>query len=85
MRRTFISVSLFLALCMNAQRTDSLHVRKGITHAVLTSSAVGSLVALNQVWYAPYSSEEFHLFNDLVLLMLWYDRKFWEAPMRNNS
>ena len=64
MRRTFISVSLFLALCVNAQRTDSLHVRKGITHAVLTSSAVGSLVALNQVWYAPYSSEEFHLFND---------------------
>jgi hypothetical protein len=64
MRRTFISISLFLVLCVNAQRTDSLNVRKGITHAVLSSSAVGSLVALNQVWYAPHSSEEFHLFND---------------------
>jgi hypothetical protein len=49
---------------VNAQRTDSLHVRKGITHTVLSSSAVGSIVALNQVWYAPYSSAEFHLFND---------------------
>jgi len=64
MRRIFISVSLFLAFCVNAQGKDSLHVRKGITHAVLSSSAVGSLLALNQVWYAPYATEKFHFFND---------------------
>jgi hypothetical protein len=64
MRRIFISVSLFLAFCVNAQGADSLHVRKGVTHALLGSSAVGSIVALNQVWYAPYSTEKFHFFND---------------------
>lgn len=64
MRRVLITVSIFLAWSVNAQGKDSLFVRKGLTHVVLTSSAVGSLVALNQVWYAPYSSEEFHLFND---------------------
>ncbi len=64
MRRTLISVSLFMALCVNAQQTDSLTMRKGITHSVLTSAAVGSIVALNQVWYAPYSTSAFHVFND---------------------
>ena len=64
MRRVLITVSIFLAWSVNAQGKDSLFVRKGLTHAVLGSSAVGSLVALNQVWYAPYSTEEFHLFND---------------------
>ncbi len=64
MRRIFISVSLFLAFCVNAQARDSLHIRKSITHAVLSSSAVGSLLALNQVWYAPYATEKFHFFND---------------------
>lgn len=53
-----------MALCVNAQRADSLKVRKGITHAVLSSSAAGSLLALNQVWYAPYTTEKFHFFND---------------------
>lgn len=64
MRRVLITVSILLACSLNAQRSDSLRLRKGLTHAVLSSSAVGSLVALNQVWYAPYSTEEFHLFND---------------------
>jgi hypothetical protein len=64
MRRIYITVSLLLAFCVNAQRTDSLQVRKGITHAVLSSSAVGSLFALNQVWFAPYATEKFHFFND---------------------
>lgn len=64
MRRTFISVSFFLAVFVNAQRLDSLYLRKGITHAALSTAAVGSLVALNQIWYAPYSSGNFHLFND---------------------
>jgi hypothetical protein len=64
MRRVLITVSILLACSLNAQRSDSLRLRKGLTHAVLSSYAVGSLVALNQVWYAPYSTEEFHLFND---------------------
>lgn len=64
MRRVLITVSILLACSLNAQRSDSLRLRKGFTHAVLGSSAVGSLVALNQVWYAPYSTEQFHLFND---------------------
>ena len=64
MRRVLITVSILLACSLNAQRSDSLRLRKGLTHAVLSSSTVGSLVALNQVWYAPYSTEEFHLFND---------------------
>jgi hypothetical protein len=64
MRRVLITVSILLACSLNAQRSDSLRLRKGLTHVVLGSSAVGSLVALNQVWYAPYSTEEFHLFND---------------------
>lgn len=64
MRRVLITVSILLACSLNAQRSDSLRLRKGLTHAGLSSAAVGSLVALNQVWYAPYSTEEFHLFND---------------------
>jgi hypothetical protein len=64
MRRVLITVSIFLAWSVNAQGKDSLCVRKGLTHAGLTSSAVGSLVALNQVWYAPYATEKFHFFND---------------------
>ena len=64
MRRVLITVSIFLAWSVNAQGKDSLFVRKGLTHAVLTSSAVGSLAALNQVWYAPYATEKFHFFND---------------------
>lgn len=64
MRRVLITVSIFLAWSVNAQGKDSLFVRKGLTHAGLTSSAVGSLVALNQVWYAPYATEKFHFFND---------------------
>jgi hypothetical protein len=64
MRRVLITVSILLAWSVNAQGKDSLFVRKGLTHAVLTSSAVGSLVALNQVWYAPYATEKFHFFND---------------------
>jgi hypothetical protein len=64
MRRVLITVSILLAWSVNAQGKDSLCVRKGLTHAVLGSSAVGSLVALNQVWYAPYATEKFHFFND---------------------
>lgn len=64
MRIIFITVSLLLACFANAQRKDSLLVRKGITHAVLSASAVSSLVGLNQVWYAPYSTSAFHVFND---------------------
>jgi len=64
MRRIFVSVSLFLALYANAQGTDSLHVRKVVTHTTLSSSAAGSIVALNQVWYAPYATGKFHFFND---------------------
>jgi hypothetical protein len=64
MRRVLITVSILLAGSINAQGTDSLRLRKGLTHAGLTSSAVGSLVALNQVWYAPYATEKFHFFND---------------------
>jgi len=64
MRRIFVSVSLFLALYANAQGADSLHVRKVVTHTTLSSSAAGSIVALNQVWYAPYATGKFHFFND---------------------
>jgi hypothetical protein len=64
MRRVLITVSILLAWSVNAQGKDSLFVRKGLTHAVLGSSAVGSLAALNQVWYAPYATEKFHFFND---------------------
>jgi hypothetical protein len=64
MRRVLITVSILLAGSINAHGTDSLRLRKGLTHAGLTSSAVGSLVALNQVWYAPYATEKFHFFND---------------------
>jgi hypothetical protein len=64
MRRIFITVSLLLALNINAQVTDSLKLRRGFTHAVLISSATGSLLALNQVWYAPYATYKFHFFND---------------------
>lgn len=64
MRRVLITVSILLACSLNAQRSDSLRLRKGLTHAGLSSSAVGSLVALNQVWYAPYATETFHFFND---------------------
>jgi len=64
MRRVLITVSILVAWSVNAQGKDSLCVRKGLTHAVLGSSAVGSLVALNQVWYAPYATEKFHFFND---------------------
>jgi hypothetical protein len=64
MRRVLITVSILLAGSINAQGTDSLRLRKGFTHAGLTSSAVGSLAALNQVWYAPYATEKFHFFND---------------------
>ncbi|MEY5132145.1 MAG: hypothetical protein RLZZ198_149 [Bacteroidota bacterium] len=53
-----------MAFCVNAHGMDSLYVRKRITHAVLCSSAAGSLLALNQVWYAPYTTEKFHFFND---------------------
>jgi hypothetical protein len=64
MRRVLITVSILLACSLNAQRLDSLRLRKGLTHAGLSSAAVGSLVALNQVWYAPYATETFHFFND---------------------
>jgi len=64
MRRVLITVSILVAWSVNAQGKDSLRARKGLTHAVLGSSAVGSLVALNQVWYAPYATEKFHFFND---------------------
>jgi hypothetical protein len=64
MRRVFITVSILLSWSLYAQGTDSLRLRIGLTHAGLTSSAVGSLVALNQVWYAPYATEKFHFFND---------------------
>ena len=64
MRKVLITVSILLACSLNAQRSDSLRLRKGLTHAGLSSAAVGSLVALNQVWYAPYATETFHFFND---------------------
>jgi len=64
MRRILVTVSLFIALNINAQGSDTLKVRRGITHAVLISSATGSLLALNQVWYASYGTENFHFFND---------------------
>jgi hypothetical protein len=64
MRRILVTVSLFIALNINAQGSDTLKVRRGITHAVLISSATGSLLALNQVWYASYVTENFHFFND---------------------
>ena len=64
MRRIFVTVSLFLTFCLKAQGTDSLKVRKVVTHATLASAAAGSIVALNQVWYAPYTTEKFHFFND---------------------
>jgi len=64
MRRIFVTVSLFLTFCLKAQGTDSLKVRKVVTHATLASAAAGSIVALNQVWYAPYETGMFHFFND---------------------
>ena len=65
MRKILISVSIFLACSVYAQGKDSLCLRKGITHIALTSSAMSSLIALNHVWYAPYSMEKFHFFNDM--------------------
>ena len=64
MRRILVTVSLFIALNINAQGSDTLKLRRVITHAVLISSATGSLLALNQVWYASYGTENFHFFND---------------------
>lgn len=64
MRRVLITVSILLACSLNAQRSDSLGLRKGLMHAGLSSAAVGSLVTLNQVWYATYATETFHFFND---------------------
>ncbi len=45
----------------SVQRTKTKKIIFATSTAVVTT---GSLIYLNQLWYKPYSSAEFHLFND---------------------
>lgn len=60
-----LHILLFLALTFQSvANKDSLFVRKTL---LVSSSAVisaGSLIGLNQLWYKPYSTGKFHVFND---------------------
>lgn len=47
-----------------ARTSDSLRKPRLISHSIVGAGAVGSLLALQQVWYKPYQSESFHFFND---------------------
>lgn len=60
---------LFLLICfacvqMSHAASDSLAKRKLVLCGGSALITAGSLAALNQLWYKPYSSGRFHFFND---------------------
>jgi len=58
-------ILLFLALTFqSAANKDSLFVRKTVLVSGSAIISAGSLVGLNQLWYKPYSTGKFHVFND---------------------
>ncbi len=47
------------------KKSDTLHIKRRNTVAITTSIlSIGSLVALNQLWYAEYPKSKFHFIND---------------------
>lgn len=65
--RVKIFILLFVFAGSSALASDSLSVlkkRKLILGASSVALTAGSLVYLNQAWYAQYSSSKFHTFND---------------------
>ncbi|UII30220.1 YfiM family protein [Fulvivirga ulvae] len=60
-----LSLQLILIISLQAQ-TDSTLQKKRLKPLVITSTIAyaGSLVALNQLWYADFERESFHFFDD---------------------
>lgn len=64
---TFIITAISFLSTSSFSQTDSLkkiRTKKILFTTSVTSIAAGSLVYLNQIWYKPYSTANFHFFND---------------------
>jgi len=67
--RTFLTYALLFAFLIVGASNDSLPQRQGLNRKLLlgvSASAIGlgSLIYLNQAWYADYRGDDFHFFND---------------------
>ncbi|MGZ3863569.1 MAG: DUF2279 domain-containing protein [Bacteroidia bacterium] len=62
----FFALRFFNAGAFSSENDTTTNRRSGKIIFLSTEGAVaaGSLVYLNQQWYKPYATEEFHLFND---------------------
>lgn len=65
-----VSTYIFLILisfswAQNSNDTSIIYTRKKIiVNSSIASAYAGSLIYLNQIWYAPYHTSRFHFFND---------------------
>jgi len=67
--RTFLLFLLIFNALLLRPATDSLHTkakinRKLVLNVSTTALGLGSLLYLNQAWYADYRTDDFHFFND---------------------
>lgn len=61
----FLLLLFFFGWAQNSNDTSTIYTRKKIIiNSSIATTYAGSLIYLNQIWYAPYHTSRFHFFND---------------------